>query len=357
MTAQKITTKKGKKAKQEARKPAAKSSTARRHFAVIGVALLLTVIGYANATKAAFVYDDEFQIVKNPLIKPGGDIVQAFSSDVWQFRSGSGETRSNYWRPLFVGWLALNYRLFGLNPTGWHLMNILLHCLATLLGYRLLLSMLSSPTVSAIATGIFAVHPAHIQSVTWISGSTDLLMAVFLFGSMIAYLVSLKTTGWGFRASALVLFFCALLSKEAAISFIAVLFFTDLILSQKAHRSIKLLLPTTLKRLLPFAVTAVVFVVLRYAILHSMRELAPGAPDMGSVLLTIPSMLVFYFKQTFLPFEFGPVYSVRYVNSTNIGFVNFLLPLTLIAVLGLAAVWLYKRGTVYRIGSVGSSCH
>src|SRR4030095_12065475 len=231
MTAQKITTKKGKKAKQEARKPAAKSSTARRHFAVIGVALLLTVIGYANATKAAFVYDDEFQIVKNPLIKPGGDIVQAFSSDVGQFRSGSGETRSNYWRPLFVGWLALNYRLFGLNPTGWHLMNILLHCLASLLGYRLLLSMLSSPTVSAIATWILAVHPAHIQSVTWISGSTDLLMAVFLFGAMIAYLVSLKTTGWGFRASALVLFFCALLSKEAAISFIAVLFFTYLILS------------------------------------------------------------------------------------------------------------------------------
>ena len=350
MTAQKIDTKKGKKAKHEAKKPVAESSTARRHIAVIGVALLLAVVGYANATKGSFVYDDEYQIVKNPLIKPGGNIVQAFSSDVWQFRSGSGETRSNYWRPLFVGWLALNYRLFGLNPTGWHLMNILLHCLATLLGYRLLLSMLASPTAAAIATWIFAVHPAHIQSITWISGSTDLLMAIFLFGSMIAYLASLKTTGWAFRGGAVILFFFALLSKEAAISFIAVLFFTDLILSQKAHRSIKLLLPTTLKRLLPFAVTAVVFVVLRYAILHAMRELAPGAPDLGSVILTIPSMLIFYFRQTFLPFEFGPVYGVRYVNSTNIGFLNFLLPLTLIAVLAFAAGWLYKRGTAYRIG-------
>jgi len=180
----------------------------------------LTVVGYSNATKGEFVYDDEYQIVKNPLIKPGGDLVKALSSDVWQFRAGVEEQRSNYWRPLFIGWLVLNYRLFGTNPAGWHVMNILIHLLVTLLGYRLLLSMPASPTVAAIATWIFATHPAHVQCVTWISGSPDLLMSLFLMGSMIAYLTSKKTTHWGLRIAAVALFFCALLSKEAAISFV-----------------------------------------------------------------------------------------------------------------------------------------
>lgn len=351
MTAPK-TAKKSKKAKLESRTILSKRSASKRHIAVIGIAVLLTVVGYANATKGAFVYDDEFQIVKNPLIKPGGDLVKALSSDVWQFRAGVDEQRSNYWRPIFIAWLALNYRLFGTNPIGWHVMNILIHLLVTLLGYRLLLSMLASPTVAAIATWIFAAHPAHVQSVTWISGSPDLLMSLFLMGSMIAYLASKKTSHWGFRVAAVALFFCALLSKEAAISFVAVLLLTDFVLDHRADRAIQLSLAKSLKSIVPFAIAVVIFVVLRYSVLHSLRELAPGAPGLDSVLLTIPSMLIFYIRQIFLPFEFGPIYSVRYVNSTNVGLKNFLLPLILIAVLGYVARWLYKRETVYKFGLI-----
>jgi tetratricopeptide (TPR) repeat protein len=169
---------------------------------------------------------------------------------------------------------------------------------------------------------------------------------------MIAYLASRKTTHWGFRAGAVALFFCALLSKEAAISFTVVLFLTDLVLNHGAHRSIQISLVRSLKSVVPFAVAAVIFIVLRYSMIHSLRELAPGAPGLGSVLLTIPSMLIFYLRQIFFPFQFGPVYGLRYVNSTNVGLMNFLMPLTLIAVLAYVARWLYKRETVYKIGLI-----
>lgn len=322
------------------------------HAAVIGVAVFLTVAAYANATHGGFVYDDEFQIVKNPQIKPGGDIGQAFTSDVWSFRTGAGESRSNYWRPFFIGWLALNYRLFSLETTGWHVMNILLHLLVALLGYRLLLALRLSHAVSAVATWVFAAHPAHIQSVTWISGSPDLLMSLFLMGSTIAYLAARDRANWRYRTAAVLLFACALLSKEAALAFIAILFFSDIILNREVGTPIRPAATAALKRCLPFLATGLTFVVVRYQILHTMRQLAPGAPGVGEVLLTVPSLLVFYVRQVFLPFEFGPVYGVRYVAATNIGLMNLLLPLVLMTALAYAASWLYKRNLVYRFGLI-----
>ena len=334
----------------ENKRPSPLANSARLHAAVIGIAVLLTALAYGNATHGAFVYDDEFQIVKNPLIKPGGDIWQAFTSDVWSFRTGTGESRSNYWRPLFIGWLALNYRLFGLQTTGWHVMNILLHLLVTLLGYRLLLMLQLSPAASAVGTWVFATHPAHIQSVMWISGSPDLLMSVFLMGSMICNLRSRSSRKY--LAAALLFFACALLSKEASMAFIAILFFSEIILSREAGAPVKAAAMAAFKRCLPFLVIGLIFVVVRYQILHVMRQLAPGAPGIGEVALTVPSILIFYLRQIFFPFEFGPIYGVRYVSPTGIRIMNFLLPLILLAALAYAAYRLYKSKLVYGFGLI-----
>jgi tetratricopeptide (TPR) repeat protein len=333
-------------------RPALPATQWKWHAVVIGVAVLMTLTAYANATRGSFVYDDEFQIVKNPQIKPGGDIWQAVTSDVWSFRAGAGESRSNYWRPLFTGWLALNYRLFGLETTGWHVMNILLHLLVTLLGYRLLLALQLRPAASAIATWVFAAHPAHIQSVTWISGSPDLLMSLFLMGSMIAYLASRDRAGWTYRAAAVLLYAFALLSKETALAFVAILFFCDLILSRERGLPIKPAAMAAFKRCSSFLVTGLIFLLLRYEILHSLRQFAPGAPGIGEVLLTVPSMLVFYIRQIFFPIEFGPIYDLRYVTTTNLGLTNFLLPLVVLAVLAYAAYRLYKRNLIYRFALI-----
>ncbi|MEK6302940.1 MAG: tetratricopeptide repeat protein [Acidobacteriota bacterium] len=353
MTARKIPKKAPPSAKQTtSTRPSLPGTGWKWHAAVVGLALLLTATAYANATQGGFVYDDELQIVKNPQIKPGGDIRQALTSDVWSFRVGRGESRSNYWRPLFIGWLAFNYRLFGMDSTGWHVMNILLHLIVTLLGYRVLLVLRLQPPVSAVATWVFAAHPAHIQSVTWISGSPDLLMSLFLMGTTIGYLAARERANWRYRAAAVLLFACALLSKEAALAFIAILFFSDIVLSSEKGTPIKPAAVAALKRCLPFLAAALIFVIVRYQILQVMRQFAPGAPGIGDVLLTVPSMLIFYVRQLLFPFEFGPIYSVRYVTATNIGLMNFLLPVILLATLAYAAHRLYKRNLVFRFGLI-----
>jgi len=320
--------------------------------AIIGVATLLTFATYFNATHSRFVYDDEFQIVKNPQIKPGGDIWKALTSDVWSFRVGAGEARSNYWRPAFIALLSLNYRLFGLAPTGWHVVNILIHLLVTLLGYRVLISLQVRLLVSAIAVWIFAAHPAHTQSVTWISGSPDLLMSLFLMGSMICYVASRDRGRRRWHWAAVLLFALALLSKEAALAFIVILFLCDMILSRREGTLIKTAAMAAFRRCSPFIAVCLIFVVVRYEILHTIRQLAPDAGSIGDALLTIPSILIFYIRQIFFPFEFGPVYGVRYVNTTNIGLTNFLLPLVLMAALTVGACRLLKRSTEYQIALI-----
>ena len=79
---------------------------------IVAVALILAAAAYSSAIPGGFVSDDDVQIVRNVQIQDGRLFWRALTSDVWSF-AGSGDRTSNYWRPAFISWLALNYRLFG----------------------------------------------------------------------------------------------------------------------------------------------------------------------------------------------------------------------------------------------------
>ena len=132
----------------------------RAAWIVLAIALALIVLAYANGTRGEFVYDDQKQIVGNALIQHPEYLGKALSSDVWAFTGDEAKNWSNYWRPLFIAWLALHHALFGLDPTPWHVSNIVLHFLATALGYFVLRSLGARGEIAAIATWFFAAHPA-----------------------------------------------------------------------------------------------------------------------------------------------------------------------------------------------------
>jgi len=337
--------------KSSAQLSSSSPSGRRWQLIVVGVSIALTIFAYSNAVRGKFVYDDLTQIVKNPLIQHSQYFWQAMTSDVWAFRGEVGEARSNYWRPLFVAWLALNYKLFGLEPAGWHVSSILAHLLATLLVYRVLIVLALQPSVCAMVTWIFAAHPVHVQSVSWISGVPDVLLSIFLLSSFLCYLALRKQRRWFYSISSLLLFALALFSKESAITFPVIIFFTDLV-SGKGERLSKRALASAFSGAAPFFACAALFLLVRYLLIHIVRTLVPQAPGFGSVLLTVPSMLVFYLKQIVFPFPLGPNYGLRYVNSTNIGLTNFLVPVVLIAALGYGMYKLIHRNKAYSIGSI-----
>ncbi len=134
-----------------------------------------------------------------------------------------------YYRPLVELSYYLDNLLWGMEPAVMHLENILLHCanslLLLLLARRVLAdSCQHSPLVPFFAALLFALHPVNVEAVAWVAGRTDPLMALFLLSSLYFWLRWLDSVRWPDLAAALLLFGAALLTKETAFAFGAVLF-------------------------------------------------------------------------------------------------------------------------------------
>jgi protein O-mannosyl-transferase len=318
---------------------------------VLGIALVLVVLAYSNAVQGQFVYDDQKQIVRNPLIQNQQLLGKALTSDVWAFSGPGDRAASNYWRPLFIAWLSLHYSLFGMDPAGWHATNIGLHFLATLLGFFVLRSFGARPEVCAAVTWLFAVSPVHVESVTWISGSPDPMVTCLLFAAYLGYAASRRARRWLWRTVSL-LFFCgALLCKETAIVFPAIVFAAELVLQEnlRTRRAWARAAGPALKATVPFLGVAAVYLAVRASLVGLERIVPPGAPGIGGVLLTLPSLLVFYLRHAFWPFGLGPSYPPHAVSGDTLSFTTLLLPLLLVAAVAWGAVLLLRRGAVYRL--------
>ena len=313
---------------------AAQTEPRSRGWWIPAVALVLIVLAYANSVKGEFVYDDSKQIVQNYLIQDGHYFWSALTKDVWAFKGERQEPRSNYWRPVFVLWLMLNYRLFGLEPAGWHWLNLILHAGVCLLLWQILVRLRVTTAVLAAVVWLFAVHPVHVESVTWISGSTDLLMAFFAAASLYFYLRARSNASA--RWPAYLCYGLALLSKESAILFPAVIFVSCLV-CQKDHARV------AAKEMIAFLAVAVVFLVVRGSILHGISRVSPWAPDYASTILTVPLLLSFYFFISIFPLSLGPSYSVRAVHPADLGLLNFLLPVAALVAIGFLVVRATKR--------------
>ncbi len=146
----------------------------------------ITALVYVATLSFGFVYDDVPQILKNPAVHSWRFVPQYFTSHVWA--AIYPNTIGNYYRPLFLLWLKVNYALFGTHAAGWHLTSVACHVLATWLVFRIAQQLSCDRLTAFLAALIFGVHPAHIENVAWISGVSDPLMACFLLGSFSAFL-------------------------------------------------------------------------------------------------------------------------------------------------------------------------
>lgn len=312
---------------------------------------VLTFAAFANVLTGDFIYDDTRQILQNPVVRDPDQLWTAFTTDVWAFKSGGTETVSDYWRPIFVLWLVINERLFGLeNTAGWHLANILLHVATAVLAYILLRRLNHSRPIAAAITLVFLLHPAHVETVSWISGAPDLLMALPILGACLLLAAHQKSAGFKPYLGALLLFTAALLAKEAAILFPLLVFLFYLLWpSDKPQFNLKNFLKAG-RLTLPFLLVAVLYLAARTAILGQLFTERPWQQPLINVLLTLPSMMAFYLRQTVFPLTLGPSYPIRIISPDGITFQNFWLPLLVTIVTLAVLLWLVRRGRVQQFG-------
>jgi len=174
------------------------------HAALVVAAVAVV---YANALGAAFVWDDLYLVVGNPAIKQLAHVPGLFWSDLFPAGIDSG-----YYRPLQALTYAVDYAFWGLNPAGFHLTNVVLHAATAVLLYRVGVRVLGSATAALAAALLFAVHPLHVEAVTYVAGRSDPLAALCLLVAVLGFLRG-DARGRGLSVAAYV---CALLAREAA---------------------------------------------------------------------------------------------------------------------------------------------
>lgn len=158
------------------------STQSNRRMLWLGSAGLAVAIlaAFWPALQSGFInMDDGEYVLQNPHVATGLSI----GNIVWAFTTG----HASNWHPLT--WLShmLDVQLFGLNPTGHHLVNLLLHIVNTILLFLLLVRLTGTRWRALAVAGLFGLHPLHVESVVWVSERKDVLSTLFFLGSIWAY--------------------------------------------------------------------------------------------------------------------------------------------------------------------------
>lgn len=147
---------------------------------IVPLLAVLVLAIYFQATGFDFIdVDDNLYVYRNPAVLSGLN----WESFKWAFYA----FHSANWHP--ITWLShmLDIQLFGLNPGSHHAVNILLHLLNSILVLGVFRSLTGKFWPSAAVAVLFAVHPAHVESVAWISERKDLLSTFFFLLTLLAY--------------------------------------------------------------------------------------------------------------------------------------------------------------------------
>jgi len=302
-----------------------------------------TVLVYANSLSGAFVFDDTKQIVGNPSLHSWGNVFRAFTNDVWSFQRGTltKDIPPPYYRPLFTIYLTLNYQLFGLWEPGWHLMNLLVHTTVTVFVYHLLRRLSGDVLIASLTALLFGLHPAHVESVSWISGIPDPLAALFYVPSLIWYVRYRQEGGNKWLTASVIAYGLAALCKETPLALPLVLVVWELLQPRGGKKFGSRLLDIAW-RLIPYGVVAAAYLILRVSVLGRLSWKHPfmaRVPD-EAIWMTVPYVFVNYLRHLIAPFRLSLIYGTSFIMSASDP--RFLIPTVLLLVLA-AILWIYRK--------------
>lgn len=182
--------------------------------------VFLSLAAYLNSLPNGFAYDDEGILVNNPVVNTG-DFGRAALGPWWpDSKEGSG-----LYRPLTAVSFTAEWKLFGGDPLGFHVGNVLIHSFTSLLVFFLILALGSLP--GALAGGVlFGIHPLHTEVVANVVGRAELYSAFFFLSACLLYWKGRSWEGLSriWRLGGLGgLYFLSLSSKEIGVTLPGVL--------------------------------------------------------------------------------------------------------------------------------------
>jgi hypothetical protein len=251
-----------------------------------------------------FVWDD-VTYIQNKADKLN---LSSIKSELIPLGSTENKTGGNYYRPVYLATLILDNEIWNTSPLGFHLTNIILHSISTVLLYFLVLILLGEfkilgrESIALITSTLFALYPLHVESVSFVSARGDILAAIFFFLSLIFYIFSYKKLFY-LLLSALC-FFLSLLSKEVAIALPLVVISFDLI-------SRRIMSRVNLVKYLVLSLMTLIYFLMRSKSHTSIVELInSGSAQISAGFLHLADVILntylFYFIKMVFPYNLNP---------------------------------------------------
>ena len=172
----------------------------------------VVVISYIPAMRAGFVWDDSILVQGSDLHKRSG------LRDIWL--SLNIEDEAHYW-PVTYTTLWAEHQLWGLKPFGYHLTNIGLHLVNSLLVWRLMTRMHIAG--AAVIGAVFAVHPLHVESVAWIIERKDVLSGLLYLIAVLSWMRFTESPRFWRYVVTLALYTAGMLAKSVVVTLPAAL--------------------------------------------------------------------------------------------------------------------------------------
>lgn len=256
------------------------------------ICLLFLVIAFVvfgqTLTHDFVMWDDTYLIYSNPDIKGFSlrNLINAFST-----------FDPELYIPLTLLSYQLDYTIAGLNPTIYHLTNLILHTLNALLVSYLLQRLTQRKTLSIIGGLLFLVHPLSVEAAAWASARKDVLSTFFFLASLLSFLYYRQTAKQLSYYGSLIAFLLGLLSKVMVVTLPVVL----LLLDWREGRKIE---KRSIIEKTPFFALSIVFGVVA---LFGKQEVVTET-TLTEKLLMAGKSTVFYLEKFFVPLKLSALY-------------------------------------------------
>lgn len=234
---------------------------------------------YGNALRNGFVWDDLNLIVANPAIKSWREVPKLPFSVLLP--------AAEYYRPVQALTFLLDYHLWGLWPAGFHLTSIAVHGAVSVLLYSFVVRLFADWRAALAAALLFAVHPIHTEAVTYVSGRTDPLAALFMLAAL-SWMLEPRRPLLAAAAFAI-----ALLSRESA-TVLVLLVPLVLVAASRADTNLRGRGREIVARCLPFLAVVAAYGVVRSIVVERVITRETSGLSLGARLLTLPEVVVTY---------------------------------------------------------------
>ncbi len=318
------------------------------------IILLLFALGLNfNTLFSDYTLDDSVVMTSNSLVEKGiKGIPEIFTSNLVDESKGPhANLNQARYRPLSTATFAVEYQLFGKNPVVSHLINVLIFMLLMTLLYFVLQKSIfreQHKYLAFLTCIIYIAHPIHTEVIANVKSRDELITFLFLIISLTLFIRYNQTRSIVKFVFASICFFLALLTRESAITFVAVV---PLIMYFFFNRNLK----QSLVYAVPLIIVSGVFLFIRYSVTHNNHEPAPllvlNSPFLyasaGEAFATKTFILLKYISLLIFPHPLSWDYGFNQIPYIKLASFQFVFSFIVLVSLLVYALYTFKQKSLY----------